>query len=97
MFFPENWLTCVVQGHNFWLASPRDALYNPAGLPLRQDLSGKAGSFVGNEVDLLVSAQVTPHTNFTVGWSKLFAGRFIERTGPDVSPELLYIQINYRW
>jgi hypothetical protein len=97
VFFPENWLTCLVQYHNFWLASARDALYNAAGVPLRQDRTGEAGSFVGNEIDLLLSAQVTAHTNCTVGWSKLFAGEFIKRTGPDVSPELLYIQINYRW
>ncbi len=97
VFFPANWLTCLVQYHNFWLASRRDALYNAAGVPLRQDATGQAGRFVGNEIDLLLSAQLTTHINFTVGWSKLFAGSFIEQTGPDVSPELLYLQVNYRW
>jgi hypothetical protein len=97
VFFPENWLTCLVQYHNFWLASSRDALFNAAGVPLRQAPLGGAGNYVGNEIDLLLSAQLTTHTNFTIGWSKLFAGEFIKNTGPDVSPELLYIQVNYRW
>ena len=66
-------------------------------VPLRVDPTGRAGNFVGNEIDLLVSAQLTTHTNLSVGWSKLFAGEFIKRTGPDVSPELLYVQVNYRW
>lgn len=95
--FPENWLTLLFQYHNFWLAESRDALYNAAGVVLRQDPTGRAGNFVGNEIDLLLSAQMTRHLNFSIGWSKLFAGEFIRNTGPDVSPELLYMQVNYRW
>ena len=58
--FPENWLTLLVQYHNFWLAEERDALYNAAGVPLRQDLTGAAGNYVGNEIDLLLSARADP-------------------------------------
>jgi hypothetical protein len=97
VFFPENWLTCLVQFHNFWLANRRDALFSAAGVPLRRDPIGQAGNFVGSEIDLLLSAQVTTHANLAIGWSKLFAGEFIKGTGPDVSPELLYFQVNYRW
>jgi hypothetical protein len=96
-FWPENWLTCLVQYHNFWLVSPKDALYSAAGVVERVDPTGTAGTYVGSELDLLVSAQLTRHANLTIGWSKLFAGEFIKNTGPDVSPELLYIQFNYRW
>lgn len=95
--FPENWLTLQLQLHNFWLASNRDALFSAGGVPLRRSPTGSAGSFVGNELDLLMVAQLTHHTNFAVGWSKLYSGEFIRKTGPDVSPELLYIQVSYRW
>lgn len=97
VFFPENYVTALLQFHNFWLASSRDALYSAAGVPLRRDPSGRAGTFVGNEIDLVLSAQLTTHSNLLVGWSKLFAGGFIRRSGPDVSPELFYLQYNYRW
>lgn len=97
VFFPEHWLTCLVQFHTLWLASDKDALYTAAGVPIRRDPTGSAGNFVGNELDLLATAQLTAHLNFSIGWSKLFAGRFIEETGPDVSPELFYTQFNYRW
>jgi hypothetical protein len=97
VFFPEHWLTCLVQFHSFWLASDRDALYTAAGVPIRRDPTGSAGNFVGNELDLLATAQLTRHLNFSIGWSKLFAGRFIAETGPDVSPEFFYTQFNYRW
>jgi hypothetical protein len=64
---------------------------------VRQDLTGNAGNFVGSELDLLVTAQLTPHANLAVGYSKMFSGSYIKNTGPDVSPDLLYIQLNYRW
>lgn len=97
VFFPENWLTCLVQFHNFWLASDEDALYSAGGVPLRRDPTGAAGNFVGHELDLLLTAQLSRHLNFSIGWSKLYSGGFIENTGPDVNPEFLYTQFNYRW
>lgn len=97
VFFPENYITGLIQFHNFWLDSSRDALFSAAGVPLRRDRTGQAGNFVGNEIDLLLSVQLATHSNLLVGWSKLFAGDFIKRTGPDVSPELFYLQYNYRW
>jgi hypothetical protein len=97
VFFPENYLTALVQFHNFWLDSSRDALYSAAGVPLRVDPTGRAGHFVGQELDLVLSVQLATHSNLLLGWSKLFAGEFIKRSGPDVSPELFYLQYNYRW
>ena len=35
--YPANWLTVWLQYHNFWLASPRDALYSAGGVALRRD------------------------------------------------------------
>lgn len=96
-FYPTHWLTGIVQFHHFNLDSSRDALYNAAGVAIRQDLTGLAGHQVGNEIDLLVSMQLSEQSNLLVGWSKLFAGSFIERTGPKVSPELFYVQYSLRW
>ncbi len=96
-FYPNHWITGIIQFHHFTLDSSRDALYNAAGTPIRQDLTGRAGRNVGNELDLLLSMQLTDHSNFLVGWSKLFSGSFIEKTGPDVSPELFYVQYSLRW
>jgi hypothetical protein len=96
-FFPLQWVTCLIQFHHFRLDTPRDALYSAAGRPLRQDPTGRAGTQVGNELDLAASFHLGTHTDLLIGWSKLFAGSFIERTGPKVSPELFYLQVGYRW
>ena len=97
VFYPLPWITGLVQLHHFRLDSPRDALYNAAGRATRRDATGRAGTDVGNELDLLMSFHLGTHTDLAVGWSKLFSGSFIAGTGPDVNPELLYVQLGYRW
>ncbi|MCS6978456.1 MAG: alginate export family protein [Gemmatales bacterium] len=95
--WPENWLTCLVQVHNFWLYSSDDALYNAAGAPIRRDPTGQAGNYVGTELDLFFVAQVSRYANVSVGYSRMFNGEFIRQTGPDVTPSLLYFIFSYRW
>jgi hypothetical protein len=97
VFYPQNWITSLVQLHHFRLDSPRDFLYNAANRSTRRDPTGRAGTDVGTELDLLMSFHLGTHTDLAVGWSKLWSGSFITRTGPDVSPELLYVQLGYRW
>jgi hypothetical protein len=94
---PDNWITLVAQCHHFRLAEANDFLYNAAGAPTRRSLTGLAGRDVGNEIDFLANFHLTPHLDVLFGYSKLFAGDFIRRTGPDVSPELFYVMYNYRW
>ena len=96
-FFPANWITVIVQHHSFNLAQARSPLFNAAGVPSRVDPSGAAGTDVGNELDVLVNFHLTAHQDILFGYSKLYAGRFIRETGPNVSPELLYVQHQINW
>jgi hypothetical protein len=96
-YFPVKWVTGVIQYHRFWLAEPEDALYNAGGKVVRQDPAGTAGRDVGQEIDFLWNFHLNYHQDFLVGYSKLFAGDFIRRTGSGDSPELLYLQYTYRW
>lgn len=95
--YPDNWITLVAQVHQFRLAEARDFLYNAAGRPTRRSATGIAGRDVGDELDLLANFHLTPHQDLLIGYSKLFAGDFIKRTGPNVSPELFYLMYNLRW
>jgi hypothetical protein len=96
-YFPARWITGQIQYHQFWLAQAEDALYSAGGKVERQDPTGRAGRDVGEEIDLLWNFHMTAHQDLLVGYSKLFAGEFIKRTGPNVSPELFYLQYTYRW
>lgn len=95
--YPRNWITFNTQYHYLALANASDALYNPAGIPVRRDLTGAAGRTVGHELDLLWNFHMNANTDIMVGYSKLFAGRFIRDTGPGADPDLFYVQFGYRW
>ncbi len=94
---PQPWLTLLMQYHIFHLASSKDALYNAAGVATRQDPTGAAGSDVGSEIDGLVNLHLTPQQDVTFGYSKLFAGEFIRKTGPGRDISLLYVLLTTRW
>lgn len=103
--YPAKWLTVNTQFHVFRLDSNKDALYNAAGAPIRQDKTGKAGNDVGNELDLTANLHLSKHSDVLVGYSYLWAGRFIKNTAPvgprhdafGANPSLFYAQYSYRW
>ncbi|VTU02094.1 Uncharacterized protein OS=Nitrosospira multiformis (strain ATCC 25196 / NCIMB 11849) GN=Nmul_A0937 PE=4 SV=1: Alginate_exp [Gemmataceae bacterium] len=99
-FYPAKWVTTWFQVHNFWLASSRDALYGPGGVPLRRDPTGAAGSFVGNEIDTILNFHLTKRTDLLVSYAYLFAGDFLRNTQPgggNANTSTLSVIMNYRW
>lgn len=52
---------------------------------------------MGDEIDFLVNFPLTDHQDILIGYSKLLAGPYMERTGPNVSPDLFYLQHQLRW
>lgn len=95
--YPNKWTYLLVQLHDFHLAQARSPLFGASGAPLRVDPTGAAGTNVGNELDVVVNFHMTAHQDILVGYSKLFAGSYIKQTGPNVSPELFYLQHQLRW
>ena len=95
--WPAKWVTCCAQYHLFRLDSARDALYGPAGQVLRVDATGRAGRDVGNELDLWTNFHLAQNQDLWIGWSKLYEGSFLKKTGLGPSPELFYLQYSFRW
>jgi hypothetical protein len=95
--YPTKWTYLLVQYHDFHLAQSRSPLFSAGGVPIRVDPTGAAGTDVGDELDVLVNFHLTAHQDILLGFSKLFPGRFIRDTGPNVSPELFYLQHQIRW
>lgn len=98
--YPAKWLTVWGQFHSFWLADRSDALYNAAGNAIRRDASGRSGSHVGEEVDVVVNVHLTKHADILTGYSHLFGGEYLRNTsGPNAaaSAGLFFLQYSYRW
>ncbi|HEV2947342.1 MAG TPA: alginate export family protein [Gemmataceae bacterium] len=97
-FFPAKWIVTVLQYHMFRLDSAKDALYNAGGTAIRRDPTGRAGTDVGDEIDLVTNFHLSQHQDILLGYSKLFAGQFIQHsTGPKGSPEFFYAQYCFKW
>ncbi|MBA2658190.1 MAG: alginate export family protein [Nitrosospira sp.] len=94
---PQPWATFTAQYHRFYLANRQDFLYNAAGAATLRDVTGQAGSYVGDEIDVRFNIHVNRHQDILIGYSKLFAGNFLKATAPGVSPDLFYAQYNIRF
>lgn len=98
--YPSKWVTTWLQFHSFWLADNRDALYNAAGSPTRWDPSGRAGSHVGEEIDLVMNFHLTKHLDLLTGYSYLWGGEFLRNTASATAARnasLYFFQASYRW
>jgi len=89
---PADRLTVALVDHNFWRAD--DALYNAAGGVVRAGALGSS-SEVGNELDLTVKYALDRHAMVLLGYSHLFAGDFIEESGPDDDIDFAYVSVQY--
>lgn len=98
--YPTKWLTVWTQFHSFWLADKTDALYNAAGNAIRRDATGRAGSHVGEEVDLVFNVHLSKHADILTGYSHLFGGEFLRNTASRTAAKdagLFYLQFSYKW
>lgn len=99
--YPAKWMTLWLQYHNFWLAQGKDALYGASGAALRRDPTGRSGTFVGNEVDIITNFHLSKRTDLMVAYSYLFAGEFLRKTQPagtgSANVSALYMLFNCRW
>ncbi|MBX9678203.1 MAG: alginate export family protein [Gemmataceae bacterium] len=98
--YPTKWLTFNTQYHHLWLDSSSDALYNIAGAPYRRSAGARAGGVVGDEIDFYLNFHLSKHSDFLIGYSKLFAGDFIRNTSaPNAQTDAsnLYMMYNFRW
>ncbi len=98
--YPAKWLTTWVQYHNFWLANKTDALYQTGGNVVRFDLTGRAGAYVGQELDLVLNFHLSKHADILTGYSHLWGGEFLKNTANAINAangSLYYLQFSYKW
>lgn len=76
----------------FWVASADDALPRIN----RRDLTGNANTFVGQQFDVDVVAEICPKLSLDIGYSYFLPGDFIKETGPGPDSHFLYVQARWR-
>lgn len=99
---PTKKLTAWADFHTFFADQDKDALYSAGGAASRRKgtpgaRNGAGSHTFGHELDLTVKYAIDRHTTALVGWAHLWPGGFIDSTGDDDSPDLLYAQVEYKF
>lgn len=89
---PTARLKLAAAGHYLRRASGSDALYNAGGAVVRASAPG-AGRELGFELDLTATYAFNDHLSLLVGYSRFFAGDFIDDTGSGDDIDFGYTQL----
>jgi hypothetical protein len=95
----EKW-NLLVWWHIFHLDQSRDALYNAAGVPIRIDPTGAAGTYVGQELDFTAQYVFDARKDILFGYSHFYAGSFVKATNPpgvNGNADFYYTQFSWRF
>ena len=95
--FPTKWISSSVQAHFFYLNDSKDALYSKQGVVERQDPTGHSGNHVGDEIDLINNIHLSQHEDLLFGYSHLFPGEFLQKTGFPGGVDFCYVQYSIKW
>jgi Alginate export len=87
----------VVNGnyHSWWLAEPRDGLYNAAGAVIARVPGGAADRHVGQEIDAQASYALSAQVQVAGGYAYIFPGRFLKQATPGSAYSYPYVMVTY--
>jgi hypothetical protein len=94
-FKPAVKISLVTNYHNWWLASPRDALYSPIGLPVVKRVDGPAGRHVGQEADFQINYVTTPQISIAGGIGHIFPGEFLKKATAGAAYTFPFMMLTY--
>jgi hypothetical protein len=80
---------------SYWLADSHDALYTGGGAMLARSPAGVAGTYVGNEVDIIASGKVRPGLGLSAGFGRFVPGTFLKNTSPGKAYTYPYAMLTY--
>lgn len=90
-------LTGALKWNAYWLADPKDALYNTSSAVVARQADGSAGRFVGTELDATALYSFAKALQFGAGAGHIFPGLFLQRTTPHRSLTFQYLFVETRF
>jgi hypothetical protein len=93
---PVGALNLLITGHHFQRANLGDGLYNAGGRLIRGPEMSSSRT-VGTEIDFRANYRFTDQISALLGYSRFFAGSFIEDTGPSENIDFLYLSGAFSW
>jgi hypothetical protein len=93
---PRRRWSVTAQWLDFWLAQPKDSLYNSSGSSIVRDTAGTDGTHVGQEADIYTWYELNRHVNVGVGVGHIWGGEFLQKTTKDPNYNYPYFAINFK-
>lgn len=89
--------TATARYSRYWLADAHDALYSGGGAVLARSPTGVAGTYVGQEVDVITSTKLRQGLGFSAGLGRLTPGTFLKNTTPGKPYTYPYAMLTYEF
>jgi len=95
---PAKTLTLRLDHHVYRLAESRDAWYWSSGRPARRDATGRAGSDLGQEINLAAQWKLGRNFELFGGYGHLFAGEYVSSTpGSHRDADWFFLQSTFKF
>ncbi|MCW0220279.1 MAG: alginate export family protein [Prosthecobacter sp.] len=94
---PHPKIKTTLDLHGFWLADTGDAWYRANGTTQVRPINGSASNQAGAELDFTINTKLTAHLDMLIGYSRFFAGQYLDDTGAgdDAHFGYLMLTLNY--
>ncbi len=90
---PTNKLKLTADLHLIYLDTVKDSFYSAARGVTRTSSSSSANAHVGNEVDLWASYKICSYATAVVGYSHLYAGKYLANSGANDDADFGYVSL----
>jgi hypothetical protein len=95
--YPHTDLKASASFHSFWLAETEDRWYNAYNKIQRWVPTGRARSFVGNELDIILQYSFLKYFTAVAFYGHFFAGGYVADTGESDDADLTYFEIRFEF
>jgi len=95
--WPHKDVKASARFHSFWLAETQDAWYNTYNKIQRLDPSGRARSFVGNELDIILQYKFLKYFTAIAFYGHFFPGGYVADTGESKDADYTYFELRYEF
>lgn len=94
---PHPKVKTTLDFHGFWLNDTADAWYRANGTTQVRPIAPGASNEAGAEIDFAINTKLTKHLEMLIGYSRFFAGEYLEDTGggDDANFGYLMLTLNY--
>lgn len=95
--WPHKDVKTSARFHSFWLAETEDAWYNTYNKIQRWDPTGRARSFVGNEIDIILQYKFLRYFTAIAFYGHFFPGGYVADTGESKDADYTYFELRFEF